>query len=221
MRRQAPNLTILCIILAWTTVFATEAAGQDEIKAISPVPEASSEQPPESTFRPIFQAGLFYRINDRPGGEQDLGLMMTMELGGCRWDGVSPTWGLAARGVVDDIAYRLGPKAFGRIPLGKNKKSFIQVGLTYYVFSADGNLADSSNWSAEIEFAANAWFSLVLARESLRIKTRDYFDFTRNEDTWKETTDVGWYAGAKVGGWRGLIFTGVIFLLGAAAAGGG
>jgi hypothetical protein len=136
--------------------------------------------------------------------------LMTWDLAGYRWDGRSATWGVGVRGALDDLGFRLGPKALVRLPLGQEGKSHVQLGITAYVFAGDGYLAARPGWSAELEVAPVELFSLALGREALQYEYYEY-DWSRDEPLWIETSDVSWYAGAKFSQWTGVAIVAVMF----------
>lgn len=181
----------------------------------APAEEDTSSINPEASMRLLVQAGIWYQVSGQiPMESPDNPFLLTWDLGAFRWDGRSRTWGLGVRGAMDDFGFRLGPKVFMRWPLGSQGSSFVQLGMTVYVFSGNGDMGNPPGLSSEVEIAPSGWISLALGVEA--VKYTEHWMYTSPT----EETNTSFYAGAKMGGWTGLAVTAVIFALAAGVASG-
>ena len=179
-----------------------------------PVLEVTGAPVPESSFRLLAQAGLWYRVSGRHSVDyHGTTHMLTWDLGGYRWDGRSRTWGLAVRGAVDDFGFRAGPKAFMRWPLGVKGSWFIQLGATCYLFEVASDLRDFPGWNGEVEISPSKYVSLALGMEALNFQTYTY-DWATQQVGWTPESNTSWYVGAKMGGWISFALTAVLFIAG-------
>ena len=188
------------------------AALPDSTSAVADTTPALAEPAPRTSFRLVYQFGLGLRLGDRPSYDLDSdNLMLTFELTGMRWDGHSTTWGLGVRGAMDDLGFRLGPKALVRRPLGGGGEAYYQLAATYYLFSGDGDLADRPGWALEAEIAPLKALSFVLGLELMQYNLQDYT--TGDDPSWVTESLTSTYLGVKVSQWWGVAVTAALFAM--------
>lgn len=205
--RGSPGL--LCIVLA-AVLAARAPAG--EIGAES---EGAGE--PRAAVGLTFQFGYGRLVAGPRLDDSDTKSLFSWELAVARWDGRSTGWGVGVRSLVDDLGFRLGPKAFLRFPLRSRVRSHVQFGLAWYLFKGDGGLEDRPGWSYELEVAPGKAISAVLTWENVRYSEQIGARQTDagERPIWRPVRETRMFAGLKLNQNPGLIVA--AFILGIAA----